>query len=52
MGRCSQCGEGINSSYIREGEKGLLKKTGYYCPACDIYYSLNLGLFIAKIEVL
>ena len=40
MTRCSCCGQGINSTYIRVGEKSILKKIGYYCPICVIYYDL------------
>ena len=40
MAKCSHCGEGINSTYIREGSKGILCKLGYYCFTCDAYYDL------------
>ena len=40
MAKCSSCGQGINSTYIRVGEKSILKKIGYYCPICVIYYDL------------
>jgi hypothetical protein len=31
MTKCRKCNSGINSTYIRQGEKGLWKKVGYYC---------------------
>ena len=39
--KCSICHQGINSTYIRVGEKSLLNKVGYYCSNCDIHYDLN-----------
>jgi hypothetical protein len=39
--RCSVCNHGINSTYIRVGQKSLLNKVGYYCSNCDIHYDLN-----------
>ena len=41
MTRCSVCNQGINSTYIRIGQKSLLNKVGYYCSHCDIHYDLN-----------
>ena len=41
MVKCSLCHQGINSTYIRVGEKSLLNKVGYYCSHCDIHYDLN-----------
>jgi hypothetical protein len=38
MTKCSSCGQGINSTYVREGSKGLMRKVGFYCVYCDIYY--------------
>ena len=37
MAKCCSCGQGINSTYIREGSKGLMRKVGFYCSYCDIY---------------
>jgi hypothetical protein len=39
--KCSICHQGVNSTYIRVGQKSLLKKVGYYCSNCDIHYDLN-----------
>jgi hypothetical protein len=39
MAKCPLCGQGINSTYIRVGEKSLLKKVGYYCSICDIPFN-------------
>jgi hypothetical protein len=39
--KCSICHQGINSTYIRVGEKSLLNKVGYYCSNCDIHYDLD-----------
>ncbi len=41
MARCPRCGQGINSTYIRIGEKSLLKKIGFYCISCDTVYDFN-----------
>jgi hypothetical protein len=41
MTKCSQCGNGIKSTYIREGSKGIAHKLGYYCFTCDAYYDLS-----------
>jgi hypothetical protein len=41
MVRCIRCGQGINSTYIRVGEKSLLKKVGFYCTNCDTHYDFN-----------
>ena len=41
MARCGICGQGINSTYIRIGEKSLLKKVGYYCSNCLIPFNLD-----------
>jgi hypothetical protein len=38
MTKCSSCGQHINSTYVREGSKGLMRKVGFYCSYCDIYY--------------
>jgi hypothetical protein len=38
MAKCVYCGKGINSTYIREGLKGIMRKVGYYCSYCDTYY--------------
>jgi hypothetical protein len=48
MTRCRKCNNGINSTYIREGEKGLWKKIGYYCPVCDIYYDMKKSKLYIK----
>jgi hypothetical protein len=41
MAKCSICHQGINSTYIRVGQKSLLNKVGYYCSNCDIHFDLN-----------
>ena len=41
MAKCSLCGQGVNSTYIREGSKGLTRKIGYHCIKCDDYYDLT-----------
>jgi hypothetical protein len=38
MAKCVHCGKGINSTYVREGSKGVIRKVGYYCSDCDTYY--------------
>ena len=50
MTRCRKCNNGINSTYIREGEKGLWKKVGYYCPVCDIYYDMKLKSYVKSMN--
>ena len=39
--RCSTCGQGINSAYIRVGERSLLKKVGYFCINCNTPCTLD-----------
>jgi hypothetical protein len=39
--KCTICHQGVNSTYIRVGEKSLLNKIGYYCGNCDIPYTKN-----------
>src|SRR5690349_9436641 len=41
MARCIGCSRGINSTYIRVGEKSLLKKVGFYCTHCDTHYDFK-----------
>ena len=41
MTKCRVCHQGINSTYIRVGQKSLLNKVGFYCSSCDIYYDLD-----------
>ena len=41
MTKCSLCGQGVNSTYVREGSKGRLRKIGYRCSKCDFYYDLT-----------
>ncbi len=48
MVRCKQCNKGINSTYIREGKKSLLRKIGYHCLVCDIYYNLKSQMYSRK----
>jgi hypothetical protein len=51
MVKCTICHQGINSTYIRVGEKSLLNKVGFYCSNCDIYYDLNQKPYtVNKIE--
>ena len=42
MVKCSGCARRVNSAYIREGLKGIMRKVGFYCSSCDIYYDLRL----------
>ena len=37
-----------NSTYIRVGEGSLLKKVGFYCSECDIYYDLKQKPYTAN----
>ncbi len=41
MTKCSLCGQGVNSTYVREGSKGMLRKIGYRCSRCDAYSDLT-----------
>ena len=41
MVKCSTCGQGINSAYIRVGERSLLKKVGYFCINCNMAVTLD-----------
>jgi len=40
--KCPKCGRGINSTYIREGERALWKKIGYFCTICNVHYDMKL----------
>jgi hypothetical protein len=39
--KCSICHQGVNSTYIRVGQKSSLNKVGYYRSNCDIHYDLD-----------
>ncbi len=39
------CHKGLNSSYIRTGSRGALKKIGSYCDNCAIHYDLEQKLY-------
>jgi hypothetical protein len=52
MARCSLCGQGVNSTYIREGSNGLIRKIGYHCIKCDSYYDLTSEKLIQLIQKL
>jgi hypothetical protein len=43
--RCSICHKGLNSSYIRLGSCGSLKKIGMYCSTCNLHYNLDQKLY-------
>ena len=45
MTKCQSCHHGINSTYIREGVNGSLKKIGYYCNTCNIHYGIDKKLY-------
>ncbi len=45
MTKCQNCYHGINSTYIREGVNGSLKKIGYYCNTCNIHYGIDKKLY-------
>ena len=44
MAKCQSCYHGINSTYVREGANGSLKKIGYYCNTCNIHYNIDKKL--------
>ncbi len=48
MVRCSRCGTGINSTYIREGKKSMWRKIGHYCLVCDMHYNLKSEAYLRK----
>ena|SRR5918995_384414 len=41
MVKCLKCSQGINSAYIRVGERSLLKKFGYFCINCNTPFTLD-----------
>jgi hypothetical protein len=45
MVSCFKCGQGINSTYIRVGEKSILRKIGYYCKSCETHFDLDQKLY-------
>ena len=51
MAKCQSCHYGINSTYIREGVKGSLKKIGYYCNTCNIHYDTDKKLYTVSKEL-
>jgi hypothetical protein len=40
--KCPECNRRINSTYIREGERALWKKIGYFCAICNVHYDMKL----------
>jgi hypothetical protein len=40
--KCPKCNRGINSTYIREGQKALWKKIGYFCVICNAHYDTKI----------
>ena len=45
MAGCTTCNKGLNSTYIRTGSSGLLKKIGSYCDDCNLHYDLGQKLY-------
>jgi hypothetical protein len=45
MTRCDRCGTGLNSTYIRIGERSVLTKVGFFCRRCDLYLDLNYAKY-------
>ena len=45
MAKCQSCHQGINSTYIRTGSKGSLKKIGHYCCKCNVHYNMDKKLY-------
>ncbi len=50
-GQISDCHQGINSTYIRNGSKGSLKKIGYFCNMCNLHYDVNTKLYTVNEKV-
>ncbi len=51
MTKCQNCHHGINSTHIREGVNGSLKKIGYYCNTCNIHYGIDKKLYTVNEKV-
>ena len=45
MSKCQNCHHGTNSTYIRTGAKGSLKKIGHYCCKGDLHYNTDKKLY-------
>ena len=45
MTKCQFCHRGLNSTYIRIGSSGSLKKIGSYCNDCNLHYNLEQKLY-------
>jgi hypothetical protein len=52
VAKCPKCNRRINSTYIREGQKALWKKIGYFCPVCNTHYDMKLKLYAKAEKVL
>ena len=46
--RCPSCHKGLNTSYIRTGSSGSLKKIGMYCNTCNLHYNPDQKLYTAN----
>jgi hypothetical protein len=46
MTKCPTCGKRIDSAYIREGERALWKKIGYFCTMCVVHYDMKLKPYV------
>ena len=42
MTKCNICNRGLNSTYVRTGHLGSLRKIGYSCLNCDLHFDLKL----------
>jgi hypothetical protein len=51
MAKCQSCHHGINSTYIRNGSKGSLRKIGYFCCNCSVYYNTDKKLYTVNEKV-
>ncbi len=45
MTKCQFCHKGLNSTYIRTGSNGSLKKIGLYCNVCALHYDSTQKLY-------
>ena len=52
MARCDRCDGGLNSTYIRIGERSVLTKLGFFCQKCDLYLDLNYAKYEKPCTVL
>jgi hypothetical protein len=46
--KCPNCNRRINSTYIREGQKALWKKIGYFCAICNVHYDMKLKPYVKE----